>query len=112
MGAIADRKKPWRFLLFFFLAAPAFCQQSKPLSSATRSLFSQSAVEILQRDYSTSEISYLLLDARSGALLASHWENFEKPIPLGSLVKPFTALAYAEASSVGPCVITRAPSPP
>ena len=57
----------------------------------------QSAVEILQRDYSTSETSYLLLDARSGALLASRWENSEKPIPLGSLVKPFTALAYAEA---------------
>jgi cell division protein FtsI/penicillin-binding protein 2 len=97
MGAIADRKKSWWFLLFCFLTAPAFGHQSKPLSIATRSLFLQSAVEILQRDYSTSETSYILLDARSGALLASHWENSEKPIPLGSLVKPFTALAYAEA---------------
>jgi cell division protein FtsI/penicillin-binding protein 2 len=97
MGAITDRKKPWCFLLFYLLAAPAFGHQSKPLGSATRSLFLQSAVEILQRDYSTSETSYLLLNARSGALLASHWENPEKPIPLGSLVKPFTALAYAEA---------------
>jgi cell division protein FtsI/penicillin-binding protein 2 len=97
MGAIADRKKPWRFLLFFFLAAPAFCQQSKPLNRAAHSLFLESAVEILERDYSSNETSYLLLDARSGALLLSHWENSEKPIPLGSLVKPFTALAYAEA---------------
>src|SRR5580700_10482050 len=100
MGAIADHKYARHFLpfLFFaFLAVPSFCQRSEPESGVTRSLFSQSAVEILRRDYSTGETSYLLLDARSGALLASHWENSEKPIPLGSLVKPFTALAYAEA---------------
>ena len=98
MGAIADRKNAGHFVLFLLvglLAAPAFCQQSEPTSSATHSLFAQSAVEILQLNDARSETSYLLLDARSGAVLASHWENSEKPIPLGSLVKPFTALAYA-----------------
>ncbi|HEX8766253.1 MAG TPA: penicillin-binding transpeptidase domain-containing protein, partial [Candidatus Acidoferrum sp.] len=98
MGAIADRKNAGHFLLFLFvgfLGAPAFCGQSEPTSGAAHSLFAQSAVEILQRNYARSETSYLLLDARSGAVLASHWENSEKPIPLGSLVKPFTALAYA-----------------
>ncbi len=100
MGAIADRKNAGHFLLFLFVgffAAPAFCRQSEPTSSVTRSLFAQSAVEILQRNYVRSETSYLLLDARTGALLAGHWENSQKPIPLGSLVKPFTALAYAGA---------------
>jgi len=100
MGAIVHRKNSGHSLLLFFLAflaAPAFCQQSEPARSTTRSLFAQSAVEILQRDYAASETSYLLLDARSGAVLASHWDNSEKPIPLGPLVKPFTALAYAEA---------------
>jgi cell division protein FtsI/penicillin-binding protein 2 len=62
-----------------------------------RTLFSQSAVEVLQRDFSGRSVSYLLFDANSGALLASHWEHYDDPIPLGSLVKPFTALAYAEA---------------
>ena len=98
MGAIADQKNAGHFLLFlflWFLVAPALCRQSEPTNGTTRSLFAQSAVEILQRNYARSEISYLLLDARSGAVLASHWENSEKPIPLGSLVKPFTALAYA-----------------
>jgi cell division protein FtsI/penicillin-binding protein 2 len=98
MGAIDHRKNVEHFLLFLFLAflaVPAFCQQSEPARSTTRSLFAQSAVEILERDYAASETSYLLLDARSGAVLTSHWENSEKPIPLGSLVKPFTALAYA-----------------
>jgi cell division protein FtsI/penicillin-binding protein 2 len=99
MGAIADRQNAGRFLPFLFLgllAAPAFCRQSEPASSGAHSLFAQSAVEILQRHYARSETSYLLLDTRSGAVLASHWENSNRPIPLGSLVKPFTALAYAE----------------
>jgi len=61
------------------------------------SLFTQSAVQVLNRDFSDSNISYLLFDAHSGVLLISHWENENKPIPMGSLVKPFTALAYAEA---------------
>jgi cell division protein FtsI/penicillin-binding protein 2 len=51
----------------------------------------------LERDFSGRSVSYLLFDANSGALLASHWEHYDDPIPLGSLVKPFTALAYAEA---------------
>jgi cell division protein FtsI/penicillin-binding protein 2 len=62
-----------------------------------RTLFSQSAMQVLEREFSGSDVSYLLLDASSGVLLASHWENSGKPIPLGSLVKPFTALAYAGA---------------
>ena len=42
------------------------------------------------------DLSYLLLDARSGTVLASDWPGRDSPIPLGSLVKPFTALAYGE----------------
>jgi cell division protein FtsI/penicillin-binding protein 2 len=69
----------------------------RPTTSAVRdTLFAQSAVQVLARDFSGREISYLLLDARSGALLASRWEKSSQPIPLGSLVKPFSALAYAE----------------
>jgi cell division protein FtsI/penicillin-binding protein 2 len=62
-----------------------------------RTLFSQSAIQVLEHEFSGNSVSYLLLDANSGVLLASHWENSDKPIPLGSLVKPFTALAYAGA---------------
>jgi len=60
------------------------------------SLFAQSAAEALRCDFSDTDISYLLLDARSGQILASSWQNPELPIPLGSLAKPFTALAYGE----------------
>jgi hypothetical protein len=65
-------------------------------SPSAKSLFSQSAVLVLEREFPSSDISYLLLDARSGTLLSSRWDDPVKPIPLGSLVKPFTALAYAE----------------
>jgi cell division protein FtsI/penicillin-binding protein 2 len=54
-------------------------------------------VQVLNRDFSDSDVSYLLFDAHSGVLLASRWDNQDKPIPMGSLVKPFTALAYAAA---------------
>ena len=68
-----------------------------PLATPPPTLFSQSAVQVLERDFSGNSVSYLLLDANSGVLLTSHWENSGRPIPLGSLVKPFTALAYAGA---------------
>jgi cell division protein FtsI/penicillin-binding protein 2 len=50
----------------------------------------------LNRDFPSDSISFLLLDAPTGRELASRWDNPEAPIPLGSLVKPFTALAYGE----------------
>jgi hypothetical protein len=65
-------------------------------SAPAKSLFSQSAVLVLEREFPSSDISYLLFDARTGALLSSRWDDPAKPIPLGSLVKPFTALAYGE----------------
>lgn len=65
-------------------------------ADSSRSLFAQSAGQILNREFSGDDVSFLLLDARSGALISSRWAGAERPIPLGSLVKPFTALAYAQ----------------
>ena len=61
-----------------------------------KSLFAQSAVQILDREFRDEAVSYLLFDARTANLLSSHWEDPARPVPLGSLIKPFTALAYAE----------------
>jgi cell division protein FtsI/penicillin-binding protein 2 len=63
---------------------------------ARNSLFAQSAAQILQREFTGREVSYLLLDVKTGALISSRWDNANQPIPLGSLVKPFIALAYGE----------------
>ena len=60
------------------------------------SLFAQSAGQILHRNFPSDTVSFLLVDAPTGRVLASRWENLATPIPPGSLVKPFTALAYGE----------------
>ncbi|MGH9667749.1 MAG: hypothetical protein ACRD9L_25305, partial [Bryobacteraceae bacterium] len=60
------------------------------------SLFAQSAARILERDFTSRDVSFLLLDVRSGTVLASRWDDAGRAIPMGSLVKPFTALAYGE----------------
>jgi hypothetical protein len=70
---------------------------SGDLDVPASALFLQSAGAILQREFAARDVSFLLLDARTGNLVASRWDDPEKPIPLGSLVKPFTALAYAAA---------------
>jgi cell division protein FtsI/penicillin-binding protein 2 len=72
--------------------APAADRANPPRTS----LFAQSTGQILNRDFPSDSISFLLLDAPTGRVLASRWDNPQAPIPLGSLVKPFTALAYGE----------------
>lgn len=103
--------------LLLFAGMPAFLSSDaeKPVSDYNQprpSLFVQSAGRILSREYGnchgasaapvsgscsqSDRISFLALDAHTGVVIASRWENPEKPVPLGSLVKPFTALAYGE----------------
>jgi cell division protein FtsI/penicillin-binding protein 2 len=44
-----------------------------------------------------SDVNYIAVDVRSGAIIEQRWADAAAPIPLGSLVKPFTALAYPGA---------------
>jgi cell division protein FtsI/penicillin-binding protein 2 len=57
----------------------------------------QSTARLLEQSFPEPDLSYLLLDADSGDLIAARWENAAQPVPMGSLLKPFTALAYGEA---------------
>jgi cell division protein FtsI/penicillin-binding protein 2 len=41
------------------------------------------------------EISCVLSETGGREVIYSRWADFDRPVPLGSLVKPFTALAYA-----------------
>lgn len=96
MGAV---KRIELLLVIGMLAAPTVTpSDGKAFAENTRdSLFAQSAAQLLQREFTAREVSYLLLDVHTGAVLASRWEDSDQPIPLGSLVKPFVALAYGEA---------------
>lgn len=60
------------------------------------SLYEQSIARMLEYRFSSPDISYLLFDARTRTLVAARWDEPHRPVPLGSLVKPFTALAYAQ----------------
>jgi hypothetical protein len=75
---------------------PSNIEESSPRRSGSSSLFAQSAEQALNRDFPSRDISFLLLDARTGRILASRWNRPDRPIPMGSLLKPFTALAYGE----------------
>jgi cell division protein FtsI/penicillin-binding protein 2 len=52
-------------------------------------LFDQSVVRILERDF--PQARYILVDVESREVLGSNFES-DQPIPMGSIVKPFTAL--------------------
>src|SRR5262249_30698008 len=60
------------------------------------SLPEQSAAIVLDRAFPDPGISYLLVDAASRRLKCSRWAHPEDRAPVGSVVKPFTALAYGE----------------
>jgi cell division protein FtsI/penicillin-binding protein 2 len=62
------------------------------------SLYDQSMEKLLDRQFPDQAVSYILLDSGTGTVIAQRWPHPERPIPAGSLVKPFVALA---ASSKG-----------
>jgi cell division protein FtsI/penicillin-binding protein 2 len=70
--------------------------EAEQVSAVRTSLFAQSAAEALTHEVPDTNVSFLLLDAQTGQVLASRWDDANRPIPLGSLAKPFTALAYGE----------------
>ena len=66
-------------------------------SGTETSLFAQTATETFNHEFPGAAVSFLLLDGRDGRVLVSRWDQLDAAIPLGSLVKPFAALAYGEA---------------
>ena len=66
-----------------------------PARAPAQDLHAQSASAVLARQFNDPGLSYLLLD-ESGQVIAQRWENPERELPVGSLVKPFVAAAYGE----------------
>jgi len=67
---------------------------SAPLGAA--SLPQQSAGMALDRAFPDPHVSFLLTDCATNREIGSRWTHPMNPLPIGSLVKPFTALAYGE----------------
>lgn len=49
----------------------------------------------IDRAVPSAEVSYLVIDARTREVIAARWPDSNVAEPVGSLVKPFTALAYS-----------------
>jgi cell division protein FtsI/penicillin-binding protein 2 len=47
-------------------------------------------------DPARRQVSYLLVSAETEQVIDAHWDDRERPLAIGSLIKPFTALAYAD----------------
>lgn len=62
-----------------------------PLLFWAPTLFDQTAVRVLQQGFPQAQ--FVLVDVSSREILGSRWSRLEQAIPVGSLVKPFTALA-------------------
>ncbi len=96
-------KKLAIFALLLFVAGTSGFSGSPPAAPdiANRStvLLQQSTARLLEQRFPEQNLSYILLDAPTGSLVAARWDNASQPVPMGSLLKPFTALAYGEAHS-------------
>ena len=57
------------------------------------SLFDQSIAALLGKQFPDPAVSYIVLDSATGKLLAQRWDRADRPVPVGSLVKPFVAMA-------------------
>jgi hypothetical protein len=55
-------------------------------------LYDQSIAVALDQRFAAPDVSYVI--SRAGQVVAARWSDIEKPIPVGSLVKPLAALAY------------------
>jgi len=72
---------------------------SSALASPLSTTGSANAVmrDLLARDLASTDLSYLALDLRTNSPIAARWTGSDEAIPVGSLVKPFVAVAYAES---------------
>jgi cell division protein FtsI/penicillin-binding protein 2 len=72
----------------------AITRREAMLAAVGASLPDDSTARLLEREFPRPDLSYLLLDVPSRRVIASRWANSDRPVPVGSLVKPFVAFAH------------------
>lgn len=65
-------------------------------AESRQDLFGQAASALLERSFALPGMEYLVLDLRTHKTVAQHWDHPGTAIPVGSLLKPFVALAYSQ----------------
>lgn len=96
-GALA-RNPALRLLLVFFCLGQAGGAHSPAFE---QDLHAQSTAAMLARRFSSPDLSFYLLDEK-GVPIASRWDNANREIAVGSLIKPFIAVAYGRTHAEFP----------
>lgn len=86
MDALTKQKLIAAIVVLLMVKVPATPQTAEDLHA-------QSAAAALERDFNDPDLSYILLD-ENGQIMAQRWEQPDRDIPVGSLLKPFFAVAY------------------
>jgi hypothetical protein len=76
-------------------------QVAASVLGAAQDLHTQTASALLAREFNDPDLSYLLLDG-DGRVVAQRWERSERDVPVGSLLKPFLAVAYGKTHRTFP----------
>jgi hypothetical protein len=99
----AISKRNFLVTVILLLCAGEFAVDSRVAAQDQREqdLHTQSVSAIMARDFNDSDLSYLLLD-ENGNVVAQRWEHPERELPVGSLVKPFLAVAYGQTHAIFP----------
>jgi cell division protein FtsI/penicillin-binding protein 2 len=86
--------------LITLLTVTASAQTSGPTSLLAQT--TQFTLSRLWPSTTNPHLSWLVLDTTTGQILAQQWPALDQPIPVGSLTKPFLALAYATTHTTFP----------
>jgi cell division protein FtsI/penicillin-binding protein 2 len=92
------RRRCGKRLVFLFLPAAIAIITSIPGSGSQGPASSGGLQPAIDCAVPSPAVSYLLWDLNSDKILASRWDHFEEPIAIGSLIKPFTAVAYLQST--------------
>jgi len=67
------------------------------LALGAASLYDQAVVTLLRERFSRADVSYILIETSRGRVVDAQWPDASRPVAMGSLVKPFTTLAYGKS---------------
>ncbi|MBZ5533338.1 MAG: hypothetical protein LAO20_18060 [Acidobacteriia bacterium] len=96
MDAVTKVKAARTGLLLLFL-----WQSALPPCVSAGDLHAQSAAAVFARQFTSPDLSYIALD-ENGQVVAQRWPDADRMVPVGSLVKPFVAVAYGRTHASFP----------
>lgn len=71
------------------------------MAGARADLYGEAARAMLDRSFPSPRVAYVLFSVRDDRVEAMRWAHPGEAIPVGSLLKPFVALAYADLQRGG-----------